>query len=31
MPHDDVAYGEIRETLLIYEAVTNYNLAACYQ
>ncbi len=31
MPKEDSACKEIRETLLMYEAVTNYNLAACHQ
>ena len=31
MPRGDTSYPEIKETLLMYEAVTNYNLAACHQ
>jgi hypothetical protein len=31
MPDQDSAYLEIKETLLIYAVVANYNLAACYQ
>jgi len=31
MPRGDSAYAEIKETLLMYEAVTNYNQAACHQ
>ena len=31
MPMGDSAYSEIKETLLIYAVVVNYNLAACYQ
>jgi hypothetical protein len=31
MPKADTAFQEISETLLMYEAVTYYNLAACHQ